>query len=234
MNPSVLNNYDVTLCVDEEQTIPGLFCGDAMRAALPPAFADSLCSDLMLAGFTYKRVDLCVGLDGADEQTYTILKKLKSATFISDRVRQMPLAAIVDGVRAGLIMIKDGYIIDAGDAPQRALHTVVLPDSPNLFGLKLRAGSRFRFFIKTIVSDFPTTLEVGGCRFRVEGVRPVTFAHTDVYVLQHDLPVAEHWRMAPQSATRFKVGYHPETSTICLRAGSVIHREDYFGSAIDV
>ena len=220
--------FDVTLQSEYAQKIPCLPKGAVILQALPEG---CLCSDLLPAGFSYKPMNICEGLDGSDDETYTVIKRLKNATFISDRAKLQNTAAIVNQLRNGTMVIRDGFI-GAEDLQPPGMRKVLLPEEPGLFGLELPAGSCYRFFLKTTEPILPEKLQIGNGEFKIISCSGVHFLPADTYVLQCDLPLAENYRMMDGSKSCIKLGYGAKGKF--LQAGSVIDRVDYFGSAVDI
>lgn len=201
-------------------------CQIPTGAMLNQALPGCLCSDLFIKGFSYKPLHLGVGILAEDDRQYRLLKSLKSARYIADRVKALPRQVLWEQLCSGELQIHSGYIGYTLEVAL-ALKTVRLPSGD--FGVELRSGSLFRCFVKSETGTFPQTLKLGECLMQVQQVLPAI--PSDQRVLQHDLPLDDDWRVVADTS-RFKLSYDIADNCKILCAGSVIGREDFFGNGI--
>ena len=123
----------------------------------------AFCSDLFLQGFSYKPLDFTMDLI-VNNQDYQILKKLKSAKYISDFALQKTPLDIIELYKANNILIQNGYIDYKDD---NAFREVTLPNSLNPFGIEILKNGYFRFFIKLKEEFNKTELTINKCNFTV-------------------------------------------------------------------
>lgn len=195
-------------------------------AMLEKALPGCLCSDMFIKGFSYKPLHLGVGIVAEDDRQYRLLKSLKSARYIADRAKALPLQVLLGQLYSGEVQVRSGYIGCNRDV-SLALKTVRLPSGD--FGVELRGGSLFRCFVKSETDTFPETLKLGECLMEVQQVLPAM--QSNQRVLQHDLPLNDHWQVVGDTS-RFKLSFDVGRNCKVLCAGSVIGREDFFGNGI--
>lgn len=209
--------------------------GSVKLASLPKAAqvlaslpANSFCSDLLVDGFTHKAVDLCADQVALEDSVYRLLKRLRGADYIADCALGLSTRELLEALEDGTLRIREGYI-GADETLAHALQRAVLPEDPGVFGLELCRGGKFRLFLKTAATDLPQKLTIAGCDFSVDSVLPRGGGENREFVLQQDLPLAENYRLSPDSRSRFRLGYDKETKQKYLCAGSVICPGDDFG-----
>lgn len=218
--------YDLTLVPAEDCRLPGLPKGKQLSRLLPGC----ICSDLFAAGFSCKRLDLGTGLivpDG-DDHSYRLLKRIKSAKYIRNDLRQRSAAQLLQMLQDGTLRLEDGYI-GYTQSVALAICPAPLPQSDKLFGLELRAGCAFHCFVLTESTAFPDSILLEDVPFAITQAQPVSRDASAPGVLQSDLPIAADHRVAADSPSRFKLSYDPENRCTVLCAGSLICPPDYFG-----
>lgn len=220
------NLYELILTPAQTCKLSHMPTGAMLEAALPGC----TCSDLFIAGFSYKPLGLTAGIVAEDDLQYRLLKRLKSARFIQDSLLQLSLDALLKQLSDGIVQIQNSYIGYNQDAAL-SVKTVRLPESQRLFGIELRSGSHFRCFAKTETPDFPKVLSLGNCLLTVLQVLPTQPIQSGFGTLQCDLPLDETWQVSG-TASRFKLSYDAQRSCKILCAGSVICQNDFFGNGI--
>lgn len=219
--------YDLTLVPKETCRLSGLPQGRQLSRALNGC----ICSDLFVAGFSYKRLDLGSGLIASDDEGYRLLKRIKSAKYIRDELRQLPAQTLLQMLRDGTVQLADGYIGHT-QRVRLALGPAPLSGGDKLFGIELQAGSAFRCFLLTDAPTLPREITVEGCRFSLTGWQLVARDEAAAGVLQSDLPLVGKPRVADDSPSRFKVTYDPNTRCTVLCAGSFLCPPDHFGDGL--
>ena len=218
--------YKLVLSPKRTCILPDLPDSDLLEKALPGC----RCSDLFVDGFSYKRLDLCSGFTAQGEQ-YRLLKQLKSAKYIADDLKDLPLTELLDLAQADAITLRDGYI---GHTRQvsLAVQTAPLTRSDRLFGQQLQGGSLFCCYVKTENTTFPATIWLGEGEMALQEARPVTLPPRDRYVLQKNLPTDQAPDPAADPQARFKLTYDTGSSRMLLSAGSVFSRQDHFDRGV--
>lgn len=220
------NLYELVLTPAQTCNLPQLPTGAMLEKALPGC----LCSDLFIGGFSYKPLDLGVGIVAQDDTQYRFLKNLKSARYVHDSLRPLEANALLKQLCDDTVQLQGGYIGYTREV-SLALKPVRLPEGDTLFGVQLRHGSFFRCFVKSETSAFPESLMLDQCRMLVQQVLPAEPARTDRGVLQSNLPLDAHWQVSDTSS-RFKLSYDALRGCKVLCAGSVISRNDFFGRGV--
>ena len=225
--------YDIVVRLSAQRKLNSLPKSTDIRAAFGEGFENSFCSDLFVAGYSYKQLDFFSDIE-LDYDDYKLLKLFKKAVYISDRAKELLKENdIISLVKQGLIFVDEGYIHCLDEAATTFLTETILPDSDNPFGIKMRQNSRFRFFIKTEKSTFPEELNICGCPFCVETVKKIDESLPQKYVLQCDLDISSDVKIANDSQSRYKIAYNSVSQSKMILAGSVISREDFFGETLD-
>ena len=219
--------YDLTLVIEETCALPGLPSGKQLSQALPGC----ICSDLFVAGFSYKRLDLGSGLIAPDDESYRLLKRIKSANYIRDDLRSLSAQDLLQQLQAGSIRLQDGYIGHTYQV-QLSLSPAPVPDSDKLFGYELQAKTAFRCFVLTNTPKIPSKFLLGGAIFSITAIKPLIQDTTKPGVLQSTLPVVSSPRVDPNSRSRFKLSYDTDSRCTVLTAGSLICPPDYFGDGL--
>lgn len=223
---SKCNLYELILTPTQTCKLPQMPTGAMLEAALPGC----TCSDLLLAGFSYKPLDLGAGIVAEDDLQYRLLKRLKSARFICDSLLPLSMDVLLKQLSDGVVQIQNGYI-GYNQQAALAIKNVRLPESQSLFGIELRSGSHLRCFVETESPDFPKALTLGNCLMTVLQISPIQPIQSNFGTLQCDLPLDEAWQVSGTDS-HFKLSYDTQRNCKVLCAGSVISQNDFFGNGI--
>jgi len=225
--------YDVTLKSLENKKMKALPKSGEVLTSLGKGFERGLCSDLFVAGYSYKPQDLASDIE-ADYDDYRLLKIFKKATYISDRAKALLKERdIITLVKEGTVFADDGYIRSVADPPILPVREAVLPDPDAPFGIMICESSLFRFFLKTDKAVLPDGLEICGCPFLVESVEKITDSMPKKYVIQCNLQVCDDNTVSESSESRYRIAYDPVSKKKIILAGSIVSREDFFGETPD-
>lgn len=189
----------------------------------------ALCSDLFLQGFSYKPLDFTMDLI-VNTQDYQILKKLKSAKYISDFAAQKTPLEIIELYKENILLIQNGYIDYKDD---NAFREVILPNNQNPFGIEILKNGYFRFFIKLKEELNITKLTINKCNFIVEQINGFCPDFCKPYILQTNINLNEDYNLS-SNKSRFLVAFSESTGRKIILAGSKISREDFLGEALDI
>jgi hypothetical protein len=198
---------------------------------LEQALDGCVCSDLFPNGFSYKPIDLGVGMVAGSDEEYRLLKQIKSARYIHDQIKALSTEAIIKQLSNGILKIQNGYIgYNDGAAP--GFKTIRLPDDDKMFGIELRPKSLFRCFIKTEAADIPQTITLNGYTLKILQANPIEMPESDVGVLQNNMKIKAQPPLAADSSSRFKLSFDENSGYVVMCAGSVIHRSDCFADGV--
>lgn len=216
--------YDLTLVPAEDCRLPALPKGIQLSRLLPGC----ICSDLFVAGFSRKRLDLGTGLIVDDDHSYRLLKRIKSAKYIRNDLLQRSAQQLLTMLKENSLQLQEGYIGYTQEV-SLAIGPAPLPQSDKLFGVELRADRSFHCYALTQSAVFPDSILLEDVPFAITQMQPIHRDATAPGVLQSDLPIAADYRVATDSPSRFKLSYDPESRRTMLCAGSLICPPDYFG-----
>ncbi len=198
---------------------------------LERALDGCVCSDLFPNGFSYKPIDLGVGMVAESDEEYRLLKQLKSARYIHDQAKALPTEAIIKQLSTGILKIHSGYV-GYDDAASLGFKAIRLADSDKLFGIELRPRSLFRCFVKTETTVPPKTITLNGYTLKILQLNPIEQTENALGVLQSNMQIKTSPTVADDSKSRFKLSFDENCGCIVVCAGSVIHHKDYFGDGV--
>ncbi len=198
---------------------------------LEQALGNTICSDLFPNAFSYKPLDLGVGIAAENDEEYRFIKQLKNARYIHDQAKKLPIETLMKQLISGALKIQNGYI-GYNYASSLGFKAIRLAHSDKLFGIELRPKNLYRCFIKTENPVFPEYLTINGYTLKILQVNPLKQSECDFGVLQSNMPIRTSPKIAEDSESRFKLSYDVNSECTVVCAGSVIHQKDYFGDGI--